>query len=113
MGQSALIFWLKQEGEDLPSEFDVRPSYGEVPYQGEVGFGKVNDYEHVRIIKCRVTMKGSTGESLGYGKIGKKIGRSAKTIFKHCKDHNNMIHAVGECDRCARVGSKYATELID
>jgi hypothetical protein len=111
-GRSICPAYHKQERENLLELFDIRTEYGEVAFTGETGFGKVSDYEHVRIIKARA-VKGENGKPKGMEKLGKEIGRSSKTIFTHLNMHNNMVHAVGECDRCARVGSKYAKELID
>lgn len=61
---------------------------------------KLQNYEHVRIIKTRIE------SDLGVEKLGKQIGRSSKTIRTQINMYNNMIHAVdavGEYDKCARV----------
>jgi len=106
-GSSICPPWHKQEKENLLAKFDIRTSYSELPYNAERGFGRVSDYEHLRIIKARI----ETGK--GMEKLAEDLGRSSKTIFKHINVHNNMIHAVGECDRCLRVGSPFAKQLID
>jgi hypothetical protein len=104
-GRFRYPFWHKEEREDMLRLFDIRPSYKDLPFTGEQG--KVGDYEHVRIIKVRL----ETG--MGMGKVAKMIDRSSKTVFDHINAHNNMVHSVGECDKCARVGSKLAKVPID
>jgi hypothetical protein len=92
--------WHKRESEDMLRIFDIRPSYGEVPFMGEQG--KVGDYEHVKIVKTYLD------SGVGMGKVARIVDRSSKTVNDHLHAHNNMIHSVGECDKCARVGSKLA-----
>jgi len=103
-GKFKLPFWHKTEHEDLLQLFDIRPSYKDLPFTGESG--KVGDYEHVRIIKVRI----ETG--FGMGKVAKTVDRSSKTVFDHINTHNNMVHSVGECDKCARVGSNLSKVAI-
>jgi hypothetical protein len=87
--------------------FDIKLSYSEIPMMAEKGFGKVGDYEHLRIVKVRIESK------KGMEKLGKELGRSSKTIWAHINIHNNMLHAIGECDRCARANGPYAKQLIE
>jgi len=105
-GICRLPFWHKMETENMLQLFDLRPQYGELPFMADSS-GKVSDYEHVRIIKCRMESE------LGMERLGKQIGRSSKTIFTHIHSHNNMIHAVGKCQKCERVGSKLCDQLCD
>jgi hypothetical protein len=105
-GKSIMPPWHKQEKEDLLQEFDIMPSYNELAFSGEKGFGRVSDYEHLRIIKARVE------SDKGMEKLAIELGRSSKTIFTHINIHNNMIHAVGECDRCLRVNSPYTKTIV-
>lgn len=113
-GMADLPAWHKQESENLLREFDIDIKYGELPHvtDGKMGT-KVSDYEHVRIIKSRLTMKGKTGEAIGMEELGKKLDRSSATVFKQIARHNNMVHGVGECDKCARVRSDCAKVAID
>lgn len=105
-GRNICPLWHKKEREDLLGLFDIRVEYGETVFTGD-RTDRVSDYEHVRIIKAYI----ETGE--GMDKLGEKIGRSSKTIYKHIHTHNNMVHAVGECDRCTRVGSNYAKTVAE
>lgn len=106
-GSSILPPWHKQEHEDLLSLFDIKVKYGEQPYMAEKGSYNVSDYEHIRIVKARVE---STESMEALAKI---LNRSSRTIFTHINKHNNMIHAVGECDKCSRVNNKYAKTIIE
>lgn len=106
-GESICPPWHKEEREDLLNHFDIRIKHSEIPYTAENGMANVSDFEHVRIIKIKIE------EKIGMDKLGEKIGRSSRTIHTHIHKHNNMIHAVGECDKCSRVGSKYAKILVD
>jgi hypothetical protein len=45
--------------------------------------------------------------------LAKEVGRSSATIWKHINLHNNRVHAQGECDKCAGVGSELAKVVID
>ena len=106
--------WHKTEREDLLREFDIEVTYSELAHvtEGKMG-AKVSDYEHVRIVRSRMTLKGKAGGAIGMEELGKKLDRSSGTIFKQITGHNNMVHGMGECDKCARVGSEYAKVAID
>lgn len=106
-GTSICPAWHKEEREDLLREFDIQIKYGELPFTGEMKHGKVSDYEHVRIIKVRIE------SDLSMDKLSKKLNRSSRTIHTHIHMHNNMIHAIGECDKCMRVGSSYAKTILE
>jgi len=106
-GRSKCPEWHKREREDLLTQFDIRCKYKVLPYEGDQAGMRVNDYEHVRIVKTKFEKK------IGMEKLGQTLGRSSKTIHKHIHHHNNMVHALGECDKCARVGSKLAKQAID
>jgi len=95
-------------------EFDIRVKYGELPFIPEGRMTKVGDHEHLRIIKVRATAKGRRkGEPISEGDMVKQIGRSSATIHKHIYHHNNQVHLIGECDKCARIGSPFAKETIE
>jgi hypothetical protein len=113
-GMSDCPAWHKQEHENLLEVFDIEVDYKELPHvtDGKMG-AKVSDYEHVRIIKARLTLKGKTGDAVGMEELGKKLDRSSATIFKQIARHNNMVHGIGECDKCNRVGSEYAKVPAD
>jgi hypothetical protein len=100
-------YWHKLETENLLQQLDLRITYKDVPYSGDDMATHVSDYEHVRIVKARIE---STD---GMEKLGDKIGRSSRTIFKHIKKHNAMVASVGECDKCLRVNSQYSKTLIE
>jgi len=34
------------------------------------------------------------------GRIGEQAGRSSATVFKQIARRNNMVHGMGECDKC-------------
>jgi len=97
-------YWHKKEHEDLLKMFGIEPHYRELPHYGEKGFQRVSDFEHVAIIKLRVEKK------LSMEKIANLRGRSPRTIQQHLRSHNDMVFAVGECDKCARVNSPYAKQ---
>lgn len=113
-GVSDCPYWHKEENENLLEEFDIKLDYKELPKvtDGKMGV-KVSDYEHVRIVKARMTMKGKRGEPIGMEQLAKKLERSSATVFKQLATHNNMLHSLGECDKCARVGSEYAKIAVD
>jgi len=106
-GRSVMLPWHKQEHEDMLRLFDIKISYSEIPFSGEKGLGKVGDYEHLRIIKARIENK------QGMDRLAKDIGRSSRTIWLHINMHNNMVHAVGECDRCARANGQYTKTPVE
>lgn len=65
-------------------------------------------------IRAGLQLKGKRkGQPIGMEDLAKKLGKSSGTIFRHISKHNNMIHGLGECDKCARVGSEYAKVAID
>lgn len=97
-GHSELPSWHKKEKEHLLHLFGIRTVHGDMPRLGEKG-AQVGDYEHVRIVQSRF----ETHE--GMEKLATKLGRSSKTIHTHITQHNSMIQAMGECDKCARVKS--------
>ena len=109
-GTSICPAWHKEEREDLLREFDIRIDYGELPFTAELHHGRVSDYEHVRIIKAR--LESPEGER-GMEKLSKTLSRSSKTIHSHIHTHNNMVYAVGECDKCSRVGCQYAKTALE
>jgi hypothetical protein len=113
-GTSICPPWHKQEHENLLDEFDIKISYRELPNIPESKMAKVGDYEHVRIIKSRLEMKGKRKDQpIGMDELAQKLGRSSATVFKHISVHNNMVHGVGECDKCARVGCEHAKVAIN
>lgn len=112
-GTSTLPYWHKLEREDLLEQFDIRIDYRELPHEPQGKMAKVGDYEHLRIVKARMTLKGKKDKTIGMEELAVRLGRSSATVFKHITMHNNMVHAVGECDRCNRVGSEYAKVVID
>jgi hypothetical protein len=113
-GASTCPPWHKKESENLLQLFDIRRQYGAVPFEGNLA-KHVGDAEHVRIIRGRMEgIEDAKGElQKGMEAIGKILKRSSKTILIHINSHNNMIHAVGECERCARVSSPYAKKLTE
>lgn len=100
-------YWHKKEKEDLLNHFNLQPKYKEIPFTAEMKHGSVSDYEHVSIIKHRME------SNLSMNKLSKSLNRSSRTIHTHIHMHNNMIHAVGECDKCMRVGSSYAKTILE
>ena len=105
--------WHKEEHENLLALFDINISYKELPYIPEGKMANVGDYEHLRILKARMTMKGKAGKPLGMEKLAKDLQRSSGTVHRHINYHNNRVHSVGICDKCERVGSELAKVAVD
>lgn len=112
-GTSTLPYWHKREHENMLDLFDIRPSHKEIPFTPKGMMAKVGDYQHVSIIKARFRTVEKTGKKTSMAKLAREIGRSSATIHTHIHHHNNMVHAVGECDKCARVNSELAKVVID
>jgi hypothetical protein len=110
IGTFDLPAWHKREGENLLKLFDINVSYPDKPMEEEKPNQRVNEYEHIRIIKLRVD---SPEGSLGMEKIGKQIGRSSKTVFEQLRQHNNYVQSIGECPRCAKVDPAYSKRMAD
>lgn len=56
---------------------------------------RVGDYEHVRIVKYRLELRGKQkGEPISMNDMANKLGRSSATVLKHINYHNNMVHSV-------------------
>jgi len=113
-GLSDCPFWHKKEEEDLLRIFDIEVSYKELARvtDGKMGV-KVSDYEHVRIVKARLTLKDKFERPLGMQKLAKAVMRSSATIFRHIEEHNHMVELLGQCEMCSRVNSEYAKKLIE
>jgi len=74
----------------------------------------VGDYEHVRIVKYRLELTGKRkGEPISMDDMAKKLGRSSGTVCKHINYHNNMVHSVGECDKCDKVNAQTTKVAVD
>ena len=104
-GKFGLPSWHKREHENFRQIFNIRVKYKDMPFIPTIQQGKVGDPEHIGIIKAYI----ETG--IGQVKLSEKIHRSSRTINKHINYHNNMIHTVGECDKCARLNAKYKKTL--
>jgi len=83
------------------------------PFTPKGMMAKVGDYQHVSIIKARLRTVEKTGKKTSMAKLAREIGRSSATIHRQIHHHNNMVHSVGECGKCARVGSELAKVVID
>lgn len=99
------LCWHKQEREDILENVGVKVEYGEMLEQGIMkgAYKTVGDKEHTQIITLYAD------ENLSMDKIGKKLGRSARTPKLHIDSHNENVRKCGVCSICKRTQSKYAT----
>ena len=109
-GSFGLPNWHKKEYEDMLALFDIQIEYEEKDKAEPNRNAKVNDHEHIRIIKLRRELPEN---ERGMETIGKKIMRSSRTILEHIRHHNTMVETAGACDRCARVNGAYVKDLLD
>jgi hypothetical protein len=114
-GTSTMPYWHKQEYENMLNIFDIKPKYNEKPDLGDKGYARVGDYGHVKIIQARFEgILNEKGErDRGMEKLGKALGHSSKTILDHINHHNNSIQTLGECDKCTRVQSPLAKQVLE
>lgn len=91
----------KEEGENLLTQFDLKPEFGEeIQYSAPQ---KVGDFEHAEFIKLYVEDNHTIGE------IAFKKHRSKSTIQGHFNRHNNAIIRKNYCPICRRINSGFET----
>lgn len=107
-------YWHKEEKEDILAKLSIEVDYKGIVNYGDKGFRRVSDFEHVNIIKARLS-EGNKGNLVAMHTLAKGgrwsfndesvnlQKRSPRTIQLQIDAHNNDIHAQGYCQICRRV----------
>jgi len=95
--------WHKEERENLLTKLDIKIEYGDIPDYGDPNRNTVSDFEHAQIIQLYIA------EGWSMNDISKRLKRSKETVVRHIHMHDEEIASKGECLRCKRAGSKYAS----
>ena len=96
--------WHKRAGEDILKSVGVEVSHGEILVESKPS-RVIGDLQHVRIVKMRV-------DGYNFREIAETEEISRGSSWAHIHAHNDEVAKKGECTKCKRAKSEYATIII-
>lgn len=101
--------WHKKENENIFKLLNIDIEHTDEPDLDTRG-GRINDREHVDIIKKRFA--GPNGKVLSFTKLAVKCERSTSTVYNAVLYHNQEVAERGFCDRCKRLEGPLASVKV-
>ena len=108
-GRTEMPTFHKEEGVDLLKELGIEVTVSEE--LEESTDQRVGDKTHNDMVKLYYGSGAEDGMSMD--NIGVKLKRGGSTVSRQIRIHDSKVGRDGICDMCSRVGSEFATMMVN